>query len=79
MSLVQIIELKFTFIFQQWNVTIQNSGSCSSSIGIGISVGFEIRSESGKDTGVNIDSKSGTESQYWESVSHSSSSSISVK
>ena len=35
-------------------------------------------SESGKDTGVNIDSKSGTELQHWKLVSHSSSSSISL-
>ena len=55
------------------------SGSYSSSIGIGISVGYRIGSKLDKDTGISIDSKSWTESQHWKLVSHSSSSLISLK
>ena len=44
----------------------------------GINVGLENWSKLGKKTGVNIDSKMGTESQGWGSVSHSHSNSISL-
>ena len=46
------------------------SGSISSSMGIRISVGSENWSKSGKDTRVNIDLKTETESQSCESGSH---------
>jgi len=55
------------------------SGSCSKSIGTGFNVDLGIGSKSGEDTRVNIDSKSETESQFWESVSYSSSNLISFK
>ena len=45
---------------------------------MGINVGSENWSKLGKDTGVNIDSKMGTESQGWGSGSHSHLSSISL-
>jgi len=40
-------------------------------MGTGINVGSEIGSKSGKDTGLNIDSKIEIESQSWGSGSHS--------
>ena len=52
-------------------------GSFSKSIGTKISVESGIGSKLDKDTRVNTDSKSGTKSQNWGSVSHSQSSSIS--
>ena len=45
---------------------------------MGINVGPENWSKLGKDTGFNIDSKMGTESQGWGSRSHSPSSSVSL-
>ena len=57
----------------------KRSGSISKSIDTGINVGSDNRSNLGKDTEVNIDSKIGTESQNWRSGSHSCSSSISLK
>jgi len=54
-------------------------GLYSKSIGTGISVGSGIGFKSDKDIRVNIDLKSGTESQNWASVSYSQSSLISLK
>ena len=62
---VQIKEMKFTFFFHQWNVTI------SRSMGMGIYVGPENWSKLSKDTRVNINLKFGTKSQGWGSGSHS--------
>jgi len=45
-------------------------GSCSKSIGTGISVGSGFGSKSGKDIGVNNDSKFETKSQNWRSNSY---------
>ena len=51
---------------------LSNIGDSNSrSMGTRINVGSENWSKLGKNTGVNIDSKMGTESQSWESDSHS--------
>ena len=65
---MQIKELKFTFIFHQWNVTIKNRWFSFKIYGYMNSVGLRIGSKLGKNTRVNIDSKIETESQSWGSI-----------
>ena len=78
-SWVQIKELEFTFIFQQWNVIIQNRWFSFKIYGYMNQCCSGIGSKSGKDTEVNIDLKFETESQSWGSGSLSHLSSISLK
>ena len=55
------------------------SGSILSSMGMWINVGLGIGFKSGKDTGIDLDSENGVESQSCRSSSHSQSSSIFLK